>query len=262
MKYFKKIYKPYILSDIDISYEINESLENYPNFIYQDSCFTLLDSEHIEEIFLYIGDNIDFYSSNENIYDLTDEKDIINFCASKGYVFLLKKYLYYLMTKNPSTYIKLNDAFFIAIKNKNVEVVKLLHNISPDLLNNIDDKIFNYIIDLNGYTITRNIDLYLYLAHYSSEIEEIIKIHIRRYHVLNYEEIINNLETVSFDNNDIKECPICYDKKSELMTQCNHQFCIDCIKTWWNTKRDFIHKCPYCKIVIIPNNCKKIVSQT
>ena len=53
---------------------------------------------------------------------------------------------------------------------------------------------------------------------------------------------------------------ICYENKSELITECEHQYCIPCIKEWWEHKNDFIHKCPYCKNNIKPINCKKIIS--
>ena len=39
------------------------------------------------------------------------------------------------------------------------------------------------------------------------------------------------------------QCPICLIDKDLCITNCNHGFCIDCLKTWLSIK----HNCPNCR---------------
>lgn len=242
------------------NYITNKIRVDFPNFIYETSCFKLLDSDNYDDIFFNISEN---YETDDYVFDLSENKDRIIYCATNGYVFLLKKLLYHLMTTSPSNYIDLDDAFLAAIKKNQFEIVKLLYQISPNLFNNINIKILEYITNIvlitNQSIFLENIQLFRFLVQKSSEIEQIIG-HIITNHSLNYDEIINNLENVSINSSDIKDCPICYDTKSDLITECSHQYCSSCIKQWWEHTRDLIHKCPYCKFNIEPNNCKKIIS--
>ena len=43
-----------------------------------------------------------------------------------------------------------------------------------------------------------------------------------------------------------KECCICLEKKPEVVTECKHQFCKECITTWY--KRHI--SCPLCRVNI------------
>ena len=45
----------------------------------------------------------------------------------------------------------------------------------------------------------------------------------------------------------IKECNICYETKSNCITDCNHQFCTNCLGTWYKRKIS----CPYCRSDIL-----------
>ena len=55
----------------------------------------------------------------------------------------------------------------------------------------------------------------------------------------------NNLESKTIKNVKIEECSICLDKQSSIITECNHQFCKDCIDIWSNTNKKT--DCPYCR---------------
>ncbi len=45
------------------------------------------------------------------------------------------------------------------------------------------------------------------------------------------------------------DCPICYVNKSDIKTNCNHNFCKDCIRTYYRTRMEMneIPKCPCCR---------------
>ena len=61
--------------------------------------------------------------------------------------------------------------------------------------------------------------------------------------------ILNENENIYLDN--ILDCNICYEK-SNIITNCNHQFCNECITIWLKNKNN----CPYCRSKIF--NCKLI----
>ena len=42
-----------------------------------------------------------------------------------------------------------------------------------------------------------------------------------------------------------KKCPICYNKKCNVTTTCNHNFCNECIVTWTSNNED--PTCPICR---------------
>jgi hypothetical protein len=47
----------------------------------------------------------------------------------------------------------------------------------------------------------------------------------------------------------MKNCPICFEDKNDkefLKTKCDHEYCIDCIKTWI----DIHNTCPTCRRII------------
>jgi hypothetical protein len=236
---------------IDENYITNKIREDFPNFIYETSCFKLLDESNdiFDCIFNYISDNIHI--------DLSDDEDIILYLASNGYTFMLKKFLVSIRMTRHSAYIKLDfeNAIVEAIKNNHIEVVRLLYELKPSLIEHIE----LYIYDIEEDIIIRNVQFFIYLSQFSQDIEERLYDLNLQTNVLNYDEIINNLQHIPSNDIDIKDCPICYETKSDLITECNHQYCTSCIKEWWIHKREFIHKCPYCKTHIQPTNCKKIV---
>ena len=48
-------------------------------------------------------------------------------------------------------------------------------------------------------------------------------------------------ETVTVDK--IKTCSICYDTKSDVITECKHQYCSGCIDKWLKCNKT----CPMCR---------------
>ena len=41
----------------------------------------------------------------------------------------------------------------------------------------------------------------------------------------------------------INKCCICYETNSNIITECTHQFCYDCLSTWYDKSK----KCPFCR---------------
>ena len=53
-------------------------------------------------------------------------------------------------------------------------------------------------------------------------------------------------QTVERKPSDILECPICLVKNSQIITNCNHSYCVKCIKKVCEDE----NKCPTCRTVI------------
>jgi hypothetical protein len=255
MEFFKNMH--IIINPLctDKNYIINKMKEDFPNFIYEDSCFTLLELFNNKNIDIF--DGIFYLIDDENIeFDLSDENSRIQFCCNEGYTFLLKKYLDYLI--NISYEINYEKAFIEAIKNHRIEAIKVLLQFNQNL---ITDNILYYIDTISSYTIRNNIHFFGFLIQRFPQIGDVIILDEYNYtnNLLDYDKIINNLESIFIDKNNIIDCPICYENNSTLITECNHQYCISCIKKWWITQKAIIHICPYCKSSIEPKKCKKII---
>lgn len=116
-------------------------------------------------------------------------------------------------------------------------------------------------MDIDQNIIETNIQLFLYLLEICQKIDDLLELstYQQTNNILNYDIIIEQLQHISSNDIDIKDCPMCYESKSDLITECKHQYCTPCIKQWWIHKRELIYKCLYCKTSITPINCKKIV---
>jgi hypothetical protein len=53
---------------------------------------------------------------------------------------------------------------------------------------------------------------------------------------------------------EVQDCSICYSMKSEIITECNHQFCTECIHEWMKRQ----HICPYCRSGLFHQNLFRI----
>jgi hypothetical protein len=252
----------------DENYITHRMIQNFPNFIYETSCFKLFDTNNLnycdiyDEIFYYINDNED-YDNDEIFFDLTDNKDRLLLCVSKGYIFLFKKIFNYLIEYNFRNLdnLKLDNILLQAIKNNQYDIVKILVEFDLNLLIQNKEEILFQIMDIERNIVESNIELFLYLLNIFPEIDDLLELstYQQTNNILNYDVIIEQLQHISSNNIDIKDCPICYESKSDLITECNHQYCTLCINQWWTHKRELIHKCPYCKTSITPTNCKKII---
>jgi hypothetical protein len=204
------------------------------NFIYETSCFTLFDTNDLEncdiydEIFYYINDNDD-----DILFDLSDNKDRLLLCVSKKYIFLFKKFFNYLIQYNFHNLdiLCLDNLLLEAIKINQYDILKILVEFDSSLFSQNKEEIIFRIMDIERNIIESNIGLFSYLVEICPEIEDLLELseYQQRNNILNYDEIINNLQHVSINNIDIKDCPICYESKCDLITECKHQYCIPCI---------------------------------
>lgn len=127
--------------------------------------------------------------------------------------------------------------FRIACKMDHIDVVKWLYNKKNDINYQINNhEIFYYICEHNYINIALfyqelNKDLY----EIKIENNEIIE-----YHVNKKIEINGDLKVSTIDR-----CPICLDENSKLITNCNHQFCEECLNKLNNKNEHF--KCPLCR---------------
>ena len=76
-----------------------------------------------------------------------------------------------------------------------------------------------------------------YIIEYDEEYEEIIKFEINKKLMIK--------ENRQIIENDIKECPICYDKICEIITCCDHQYCYHCFNEYYKKNSNIC--CPYCR---------------
>lgn len=51
---------------------------------------------------------------------------------------------------------------------------------------------------------------------------------------------------------EITTCSICHENDSNIITECDHQFCYNCLNTWFNNHQS----CPYCRTLF--ESCNKI----
>ena len=57
----------------------------------------------------------------------------------------------------------------------------------------------------------------------------------------------NDNENENYNASDLI-CPICYENRVTVQTNCEHNFCYKCIKSYYeNIENDNFDKCPYCR---------------
>ena len=141
--------------------------------------------------------------------------------------------------------------FRIACKMDNIEVVEWLYNKKNTINYSINDhEIFYYVCNNNYKKVAlflKNIDSTLY--HVEIKDEEIIN-----YFVNKNLEIKN---TVFKEN--IDKCPICIDKQSDVITNCNHHYCFSCLDML--NKKNHILNCALCRNNILNISHLKTISK-
>ena len=147
----------------------------------------------------------------------------------------------WLLEIKPDINISIDDELIFRKSSQNSQIIKWLLEIKPDI--NIeanshdafknaceghDMEAVKFLISLNPtkYSAT--------LSEYGSVESWNIKVnYIRK-------------KTVEIKSCDIQECPICMDKNSQVITNCNHAYCVKCIKKVCESE----NKCPTCRSTI------------
>lgn len=131
--------------------------------------------------------------------------------------------------------------FRIACKMDHIDVVKWLIDKKIDINYSINNhEIFYYVcehnyIDIAEFYIELNSELY----DIKVKDDEIIEYHVNKKIEINGELKVKNID----------KCPICLDENSKLITDCNHQFCEECLNNLNNKNIHF--RCPLCRKDII-----------
>jgi len=105
-------------------------------------------------------------------------------------------------------------------------------------------------LNLATFLVSLRPDKYSIYPSIDDDTEEGIKCEIRD--VLTFESEIKTSETC-------ETCCICYNNKCDIITNCNHKYCIKCLTDWRN--KSILFSCPYCKnediklykMVYVPN---------
>ena len=147
-----------------------------------------------------------------------------------------------------SNEINYDDAFTYACKNGHIDVAKWLLSIKSDIdISANDDKAFtdaclNDHINIAKWFIELNPQKYVI---------EIINSKIVSFQIRKTLKLLPDV--ISF--NEIKQCIICCIEQSNIITRCNHQFCNQCLNSWYTINKT----CPCCRELLI--NCNKILLQ-
>ena len=128
--------------------------------------------------------------------------------------------------------------FRIACKMDNLEIVKWLLEKKSDIDYTINNhEIFYYVCDHNFVSIA------LYFKNMNSDLYEVT---IKNNEIENYsvnKKLFVDNSTLFISK--IDKCPICLEVNSELITNCNHQFCLECTNKL--NKKNISLKCPLCR---------------
>lgn len=124
------------------------------------------------------------------------------------------------------------DTFIFIFQKFNVVKNHIMHN-----LNNF----FIYCCQLN------NCDIALYLE---KKFPERFQVVIVDCNIVNWFIRKNILFSSSIVLDSKEECPICYDKISDVLTSCNHQFCYECINNYSCRSNNNV-RCPICRSISI-----------
>jgi len=150
-----------------------------------------------------------------------------------------------LLILKPNMDISANNesAFIGACVNGHLKVVKWLRKIKPDI--NIYANHHHAFIDACKYGHLEVAKLLSYIS--SKYIIDFSKIKSIEYIILENELPISR-DTKVPNNNKNEICSICYFLPIEMKTNCNHNYCHNCISTWYS--RNDKKTCPLCNQVI------------
>lgn len=243
-EFIKSMFEIYCKSsNIDMVHYIYTNCDflnnNEQNTIYLNNIFlSMCESSSIEIIKWY-------YNQFHQVINLKEDKYLLK--ALENLDLSVFKYLLD-EGKNIYTKTQYKKIFLHCVKNFSTNLAKLIYHEYPE----ID------LIIVNGVKIYNSIDIYSPKTmiswlkeigeeqNYSVEINLYNKLEINKiFLVLPFEKYTS---IVSINTNDLtklnyQECVICFTNKTDIITNCGHQFCIECIRNWIN--KDYT--CPNCR---------------
>jgi len=215
----------YILDKTDIDINFNDGI-----------VITTAFGNNYNEIIKYL------FKKYDNI-DLTVKNEIIIKYAVEDANMEILNLLYDYNQKNNNIHYNLSKdneyLFRIASKMNHLEVTKWLIDKKPNINYKINNhEIFYYVCEHNYYEIAlylQELNNELYKVQLNDDENEIICYHVNK---------ILNIEGTLFITN-IEKCPICLDEDCSTITDCNHQFCENCLKKINDKNHSFL--CPLCR---------------
>ena len=183
---------------------------------------------HYVELIQYL------FEKFKNINVLIQNEVIMQYAVEDGDLELIELLYNYCSNFNLS---RNNEYLFrTACKMDKVEIAKWLMSKKPDIQYSMNDhEIFYFVCDQS----------YIEVAKYLAELDTLYELNIENNKIISYsikKELIIQNSPKKVDN--IENCPVCFDH-SELITNCSHQFCVDCLENVNNKNIELV--CPLCR---------------
>lgn len=185
---------------------------------------------------------------------------LLSLCKHYSTTVDIFKYVCSMDANNINTYIHYaNDSFFyLACVCGNLDLAQYIYSFGSINIRYNDDRLFKDCC----YEQRHNVAEWLmtlcedYFIETDDKYHQIIKkFNIKHWYDLGYvfDDVKKHLGIVKSDNKIDKECLICKDE-ANILTKCNHGYCIDCIIEWY-FRRNNGHICTYCQTNINFNEC-------
>jgi hypothetical protein len=265
----------YDAPDVDISDSSSES-EHKLN-LFESKCrngelemarwlySTFSTSEHLCSDYAYIFRDACENGKLEVAQWLLSIKPDIDICDCDNYAFSLAcenghlEIAQWILRQRPDIDLRVEDDiyFCIACESGQLEIAQWLLSVQPDINIRADDDYSFKTASENGHQhivdwlISLLPDIYSYELGEEDEENVTILFRIRNIPV-DYIPTPREIPSV-----EIEDCSICYGEKSQIITECNHQFCKRCIDTWLIRQS----VCPYCRNPLLHHNLFCIVSK-
>jgi hypothetical protein len=239
---FSKIiidYYPNILNNnIDIFYKACDSGDiEFAIYLY-DKIYQFDINIDYETIFISVCEkqelNIAMWllSINQIINTVSNNEKVLQLAIVLSLFDIAEQILY----NNPLLDLSFNDniIFKDACINGNMELIKWIFKIIPDIS----------VYSVNNYICINNSTLF------KTSITNWINLHNDKYHLLIIDNIFKcklklKIKFEFRDMDDIETCIICMENMCDIITNCNHQFCMECIVKFYNKNNEFF--CPMCR---------------
>jgi hypothetical protein len=210
-----------VKSNIDLSF-INES-----TFIY----FCAHGNLKIAKLLLKLNKFIDISAYNNKAF---------NYACCNGNLEVAK----WLFEINPTIDISANDndAFISACRNGHLEIAKWLFEMKPTIDISAND---------NDAFISACENKHFEVAKWFTSISSLYYVKIENDNIISYRIkhplTINNEITKQLKNINDNICPICKEEDVTIQTECEHNYCLECITEWVQRVNN---TCPYCRTEI------------
>jgi len=139
----------------------------------------------------------------------------------------------------------ISNIVFSLNHDKNIELLDLLYLVNPNCFYKIRDTLFYTICGHNFVEVAQWL-----VSVYPERFVVIVEDHsIIEHYII---KVLFRSGTTEVQS--IEQCSICMTEDSDIITNCNHQFCYRCINYWYRTKTS----CPICRAEL--THCLKLAA--